>query len=516
MKIVDRALRVMGLQRADRAERPRVRASTFAGGGSGRLLDDFYPSNFSPDYEVRGAARLLRARARQLVRDNAWAAGFARELANNVVGPKGIILQAKVTLADGETLAKATNRELERQFAAWGMPETASADGFDSWLDQQRLMIQTVAVDGECFVRRLRGFDNAFGYALQFLDADLVDEFYNVPRGPNQNEIRMGVEIDAFSRPVAYHVWNHYQYDRPGVERKRDRIPASEILHLFVRYRPNQLRGVTWFAPVMPDFHHLARYVSSEVIANRVSAAKMGWIVNKSEAAVSAFDPDKYGEPRSFDVEEGLITELLPGQEFQSFDPTRPSTTIEQFVKTMMRAVAKGLGPSYFTLTGDTKEANFSSQRLAMVPERDWYRGLQTWLSVKAHRVVYRDWVGMALLSGALAVDSRLASNYLEVRWKGRGWAPIQPLEDAQAFEIWRKNGIKSRQGATSEFGDDYEDIVDELAYEEEYADEQGVDVSGEKPTGAMKAQPAPEPSTPDDAEDASTPDARAPRLEVA
>jgi hypothetical protein len=93
----------------------------------------------------------------------------------------------------------------------------------------ERQIIDTIAVDGECFVSRLRGFPNKFGYALQIVDADLVDETYNVGAGPNQNRIRMGVEIDRWNRAVAYHVWTRYAEDMDGLERKRERVPAEEM-----------------------------------------------------------------------------------------------------------------------------------------------------------------------------------------------------------------------------------------------------------------------------------------------
>ena len=66
-----------------------------------------------------------------------------------------------------------------------------------------------MACDGEAFVRLWRGFEgNPYGLALQAIDADLIDETFNRPRRGSENEIRMGVEIDAIGRPVGYWIWN--------------------------------------------------------------------------------------------------------------------------------------------------------------------------------------------------------------------------------------------------------------------------------------------------------------------
>lgn len=486
--------------------------STFEGGSVDRTSEDWVPWTFSPNYEVRGVLRFMRARARQLVRDNDYAAGFVRSVSDNVVGPKGALLQAKIKNLQGQ-LATATNKEIERGFTAWGEPETASADGKDSWADIQRLYIETMAVDGEVILRRHAGFDNPFAYTLQFIDPDLLDETYNVGANPaaQQNEIRMGVEVDRYSRPVAYWIWNRYLTDQAGFDRTRERIPASQIIHDFIRYRPNQTRGVTWFAPVMTSLHHLDGYSKAELMATRAAAAKMGFILNKQPEAIQAFEWNEKNR-RTMDVTPGLIDELLPGQEFASFDPTHPGTTFDMFTTAVLRAVARGLNVSMLTMTGDLRGANYSSMRAGLVPERDHWRALQTFVAMHFHRLIYRDWLRMSLLTGAVRLDSRLASEYFEIAWGFRGWQYVDPLKDLQALKLGIDLGIDSRQDACGELGIDYEDTVDKLAYEEEYAEEAGVDVSGNQIAGISPTRVSPEGEADDASEPQQTDDAATPK----
>ena len=65
----------------------------------------------------------------------------------------------------------------------------------------------------------------------------LHDVSLDVEAGKNQNEIRMGVEIDAIGRPVGYWVW-----DAVGTSLVRERyfVPAGEMLHLYDPERVNQ------------------------------------------------------------------------------------------------------------------------------------------------------------------------------------------------------------------------------------------------------------------------------------
>lgn len=505
MRLRDRVLQRLGLQRMP-ARQPR-RLVAFGGASTSRHFRDWLPWTESPDGETKHILRFVRARARQLARDDPHAAGFLTAVSDNVVGPDGRQLQAKVKTATGK-LVEPTNRAIERAWRTWGYPETASADGMDSWVDIQRLRIEAIARDGECLIQRLRGFDNSFGYALRFIDPDLLDETYNVPAAPGRNEIRMGIEIDQWNRPVAYHVWNRYASDQSGTPRERVVIPARDIIHSFLRYRPNQLRGITWFAPVLTRLYRLDRYEQFSLEAAGVAAAKMGFIKNTQLAAIEAFDwseelsADENGkkpEPKYMDVEAGLIAELLPGQEFEAFDPTQPSTTHEMFTGVVLRGIARGLNVSTLTLTGNAKEFNFSSMRGALIPERDHWRALQQFEITHFDRVVYADWLPMALVSGALRLDSRLASNYQDVVFKGRGWQHVQPREEIEAIERRLKLGLTSRQREAAAIGADYEELIEEQEHEQEFADEHGVDVSGsDAPAAAASAatDPPTDPST--------------------
>jgi capsid protein len=108
---------------AARASRPTMRAEVFGGAQMGRLFRDWVTPQPVTQREIRADIRVLRARARQLVRDNAIAAGFVNEFAMQVIGPKEIRLQAKIRRWEWE-FATATNDEIERGWKRWGHPET--------------------------------------------------------------------------------------------------------------------------------------------------------------------------------------------------------------------------------------------------------------------------------------------------------------------------------------------------------------------------------------------------------
>lgn len=460
----------------------------FGGAAQNRLTRDWRTAIMSANHEVRWHNILLRARARQLVRDNPHASGFIAELATQVVGPDGIMLQAKIKNAAG-ALNRATNQAIEDGWAEWGQPATCSADGHDDWVDKQRTVLRTIATDGEYLGRKIPYADNPFAFTLQDLDADLLDENYNLPPAPDRNEIVMGVEVDGYFRPVAYHLWDRHPTELG--KRVRVRVPADEILHLFVRYRVNQTRGVTWFAPVLLDLKQLDGYEEAELVAARIAAAKMGFVLNKTAEAVENYDPPADGEDdRVMSATPGEIDELGPGQEFVGFDPTHPSTAYKEFTKAVLRSVARGLNMSYTTLTGDLEAVNYSSIRAGLLSERDHFRYLQRFLVVQFCMPVYRSWVRMALLAGALRVDSRLASNFHAVQWKPRGWKWVDPVNDLTAAMLAIALRLDNRSRLAAEQGRDFEEMADELAYEEDYLESIGLDVYGPTATTGSQAPP--------------------------
>jgi lambda family phage portal protein len=472
----------------------------FGGASTSRLFWDWAVGILSPDRELQYNARLLRARARDLRRNNPWVAGWARELVNNIIGDEGIQLHAQIK-DDGGTLDKETNRALEAAWKEWDFPENASVDGHDSWVDLQRLAVEGLAIDGEIFVRHHPGFlPSRHRYAVQLIDPDLLDEFYNVAPDENGVEVRMGVELDRNGRAIGYWFWRNHPADL-WPRRERVRIDAKEITHLFVRYRPGQTRGVSWLAPILTNVHHLDGLTESELVASRMTAAKMGFIENVTPEAIEAYAAklrSGKSQPQDLEVAPGLIDELAPGQTFKGFDPQHPNSAFEAFNKIILRGIGRGLGSSYSALTGDLSDANYGSQRAGLLPERDNYRVIQGWLKKWLHRTVYRNWVGMALLARAIDLPfaaSRLPSDYFAVAFRERGWKWIDPLKDLQAADLEVKLGLTSRTRLASERGVDFEEIVDEIAAEQEYAREKGVYIGGAaaKPAGG-EAPPGDEP----------------------
>jgi lambda family phage portal protein len=477
--------------------------AAFGGGAGGRLLMDWVTSSIHPDHKQRQSAARLRARARDLEEYNSYISQFLNLLAVNVVGPHGFKLDAQIKGSRNELLSS-VNQKIEDAWYYWSC-KPVTVDGRLNFIDLQKLLIRSVARDGEVFVRMWRNFPNEWGFALEPIDAEMVDERFNRSPSPRDTEVRMGIEVDRWQAAVAYHTWTRLEDTVEGInQRQRIRIPADEMIHLFVPKRIGQVRATTWLAPVMVGTKMLAGYTEAELVAARTAAAKMGFFVNKDglgqsmDSAQGTASDTKSGTAMRMDAAPGTIGIAPAHYEFQTWDPTHPTSAFPAFMKTILREIATGLGVSYNALANDLEGVNYSSMRSGLLIERDIWRSLQTWWTHSVLTRVYENWLNMALLKGELALSgTRDFRAYRQVNWVPRGWAWVDPLKDVQAGVIAIQNGLASRTGLLGEQGEDPETIFKQLKKENEMALENEVQIAAPVPTIApQEADPPSGPTT--------------------
>lgn len=479
----------------------------YQGAQQSRHTADWNPGILSPDQEIGPGLRVLRARSRDMHRNSAHGTGFTRDLRDNVVGVEegGIRLQARNRYSDGRTLTgftsefnKDLNDHLEARWVAWGEPEVCSADGRSSWADLQRLYITTLAVDGEVLWRELPGFDNAFGYAVEILDADQIDETLNRPRSEGQNEIRYGVEVDRYNRPVAYWMWQGHPSE--WAKRKERTRVSAEFVHLdFIQLRPGQTRGVPWLSPVLFLWRHWEGFTQAEVMQARAAACMGGFFTATGTDAdmwlPTSGKPNEKGEPIAMSMEPNLYRMLPPGLKLDNVEPTHPNPNAPEFRRDILMTLAKGLGPSFTTTSGDFSNTNYSSGRMGLLPERDFFRACARFETRRFHRLVYRGWLNASALNGAIAVPSQDPATYSAHKWEYRGWPWIDPLNDAQAKELMLALGLTTPQKMCAELGVDFEENLEELKEAKRLAAEYGVEVGPSQTRPNPRHDGPPEPT---------------------
>lgn len=442
-----------------------------------RLTSDWLTSQLSADAEIYSSRRKVIDRSRDLERNNDYVRNELRLKHNNVLGHCGIKLQMKLPMADGRTLDKAANEEIEHQWCEWGERETCTIAGDDCWYDVQGLCLRAFRRDADVFVRRIKGYDNSFAFSLQLFENDHLDVTYNANL-TNGDMIRFGIEMTRNRRRIAYHFLTIHPGDI-GITGtppyRRIRIPASEITHLYTKERIGQTIGMPAIVSAIVRLNRLGRYEEAELIASLVAAAKMGFITNKTPEDYQGA-PDGYGN-KLMEVEPGAFEELLPGQEVQTFDPQHPHQTFAAFTKGQLRGIAAGMGESYHKLANDLESVNFSSGRLGENEAREDYKVLQGYLIRTLVRDVWRDWSEMALLNGNITKvrPTRLADVWRYAEWKGRRWGYVDPKTDIDAAKTAIRSGLTSRRAVVAENGGDVEDVDRDQQADNESAEAHGL-----------------------------------------
>lgn len=473
--------------RFGRAPKPAARRQ-YAGAQLNRLTLDWVRSPLSADRELEGDLLRLRARGRDLARNNVYARRFMKMAQNHIVGPRGIKLQPCNTLKNGKPRDD-INDAIRDAWAAWSRPAHCSITGKHSLVGLARLAIAEWVTGGESLTQIVRDPSHPFGITLHPIDADRLDQQLMRTPAEGRNEIRYGVEIDAFGRPVAYHILRGHpsEYHRMvGAGRQYDVVPAADMIHLALwDERVDLTRGVPQLAVAMRDLKHLDGAQEASVIALRAAASTMGFITTKSPDG----DIETPNTDEEFEADPGVVKYLGMNQEFQAWQSTQPTDNYPDFTKAVLRGLAAGLGASYAMLAGDFSDANMSSMRVGRSEEQEQWQALQQWFIDQWMERVFVAWLPAALLRGALDVaGGDVAYDLTKLqrhKWHPRRWVSPKPLEDAETAEIELALGLNSRARIAAQRGDDLWDIWDELVEEQEYAEEKDLDVSPPRPGAA-------------------------------
>ena len=149
-------------------------------------------------------------------------------------------------------------------------------------------------------------------------------------------------------------------------------------------------------------------------------------------------------------------------------------------------------------LTGDMTDVNYSSARIAELAERETWMILQDWLISSFMTPLYEDWLALNLLAGnitfPLSGKAIPADRYEKFRsasrFQGRRWSWVDPLKEAEGNLKMLEAGLTSRTRLAAEQGEEFDDILDELAAEHVAMMAAGID---EPPEPKAPAENAPE-----------------------
>ncbi len=409
---------------------------------------------------TRGNLAPMRSIARDLVRNNAHARRAVDAIVANTIG-EGILPQVK-------GVERSRQQKIEKLIRRHTATPRIDADGLHNLAGLQALVMRTVAVSGECIVRRRwrRPEDKLpLPFQLQVLEPDYIDHTRDGPQ-PNGNMAVQGVEFDKIGRRVAYWLFTEH----PGSSMtltlpESKRVPAEDIAHVFFADRPGQARGVTWFAPVVRKMRDFADYGDAQLVRQKIAACFAAFVTGDPDT-LDEITGEESATGRPLEAfEPGMIEYLEPGQSVEFANPPKVDD-YEGFQTATLHEIAAGLNIPYTVLTGNLRQVNFSSGRMGWL---EFGRMIDQWRTLMLDpMLLFRvsEWMSEALLVGR-----GIGGGDMEIEWIAPRREMIDPDVEIRAARDAVRAGFSSRSYEQRRFGFDPEDLEDEIAADNARAD---------------------------------------------
>lgn len=439
-------------------------ARKYDGASVGRRTEGWKATNASPEMEIAAALPRLRARSRDLVRNEPYAKRALAAVKNNVIGP-GIMAKAVSPKSGRE-------KNFNMLWREWCESVECDFDGRMNFYGLQSLMMSEIYEAGEVIVRRIRPPSSSgltVPLQIQVLEPDHLDTSKDMDKTDSGGFIIQGVEYSAAGRRVAYWLYR----DHPGGGRKfgmrsleSDRIPAEDVIHLFQMERAGQVRGVPGFAPILVKMRDFSDFSDATLLRQKLAACFVAFVTN-TEGELMSGDKES-AKPLGEKLEPGIIEVLKPGLGVEFANPPA-ATSFGEFSREQLRAIAAGLGVTYEILTGDYSQVNFSSGRMGWI---EFGRNIDTirWQMFIPHacRGVWKWFTEAAGLAGY---------GYEKV---GSIWTPprremIDPAKEITATKMAVRSGLMSQSEAIRENGYEPDEVFAEIAADNEKIDSLGI-----------------------------------------
>jgi lambda family phage portal protein len=446
----------------------------YDGATVGRRTDGWRTRGTSANAEIGPTAQRLRDRARDLVRNNPYAAGAVQSLVTNTIGA-GILPKATGKKA-------AQNKKAMELWKKWGETKACDADGRHNIYGLMALAMRTIVESGEVIVRRRRRLLSdglPIPMQIQVLEPDFLDRTKDGLMIRGGGKIMGGVEFDAIGRRVAYWLYK----DHPGETRgfhslESTRVPASEIEHIFKVDRPGQQNGVTWLASLILRLRDLDSYEQADLV-RMITASCFTAFVSGGEAPEVGADGNPV-ESEYTKLEPGAIIELPEGREVTTANPPSVSGS-EGFVRSHLRSAARGMGMPYEGFSGDYSNVNFSSAKMS---RGEFNRNVDAWqwhMMIPGFCVPVWDWfTEAAVLAGELT--ERVTAEHTPPRRE-----LVDPTRELPAMINAIRGGLMTPSGAVRELGYDPAEHYGEWAADAKMLDEKGLILDSD-PRKVMKA----------------------------
>ncbi len=454
----------------------------YEAGDINRFNSNWTPINADTENTDKVQRDLIKARARYLEGNSDIAEAAVGAILRNVVGT-GIKPQARTGNED-------LNRQIEALWLEWCQPDNCDITHQQTFYELQHMLLRRKIYDGEILVKKVISKTGKFPLKLQIIKSDLLSQ-YLLTAPKTNNIIRSGIELDDYLQPLAY--WIDKKSPDGYITYDPDRVPANQILHLWTKRYPDQIRGISDLVAVIKRLKDTQDYMDAEVIAARIAACFSVFITQDSlPATAGRFNNMKDKEGKQLQsIRPGMVKYLAPGEKVETANPSRSITSAKDFISIQERLSGAGMGLSYEIISRDFNQSSFSAARQGMLEDRKTFEPIQEFMNIHLCTPIYREWLDTCVMAGLLQIPDywQHKAEYQKVDWMAPGWSWIDPEKEVKADLLAIQNGGKTMAQWCAERGYDWREQLEQLALEKATAEEMGLTLSIHTPESVQAAQ---------------------------
>lgn len=418
----------------------------------------------------------IRARSRDLERNSDILESVVLAFERNVVGG-GFKLQAKTENED-------LNTTIETLFKLWCRPKNCDVTQQQSFSEICQMLVRRQKVDGGIIVVLRYIDDGVVPLSLQLYEVDDLDTM--IPTSSTKKIVN-GIEYNAYNRPIAYYL---KKYDAYGnYIGTSERIEAKDVLFLFKKKRPSQLREMSELSSTLPRVRDMNQFMEAVSVKERV-AALLAVLIKRmipngsGNVGRSSGGPERRSGYAGKMLSPGMIMELNPGDDVSVVQPPAQAANSSEFIRLQQRLSGASQGISYEVAARDMSQVNYSSARQGLIEDQKTYLIQQQYLIDHFFIPVYEAFIESAVLAGKVSIKDfhTKKESYLKHEWVAPGMKWIDPLKEANANKIALETNQTTLAEIAGNTGNDWREIIDQRALEIEYMKEKGV-ISSEPST---------------------------------
>lgn len=465
----------------------------------------------------------IRARSRSASRNIPLAQAGVSRMVTNVIGAFGLRPQSKVKrhlLGWSRKKARTWQRDAEAVFHEWANSRECDVERTLNFWEMQALAFRSALDSGDVFGHK-RFFSRPgsdFVFKLLVIEADRCD---NPNHMTDTETLMQGVEKDENGAPTAYHFSKVHPGDFRALRGQEEfvRVPAfgpnsgtPMVMHVYAKLRPGQTRGIPFMAGVLEILKQLGVYGDNVLMDAAVSSLFTAFITTQDRQPLK--NPSVAPKPGQTANEQGFgqaaIVNLKHGETVTFADPKR-DPQIGPFFEVWIEHLAAALDMPSSVLRLRFQNS-YTAGRAELLQAVKTFMKRREWMAAGWCQPSYDEVIAEAIAAGKLEghpdffTDNSIRCAMLATVWDGDAFGLLDPKREAEGKEVLIRAGLTNRHiEARKTSGQDWEEVHDGLAEEEEKRREDGLSPELSTPSTEDDDEPDPdddEPDTEDDTEE--------------